>query len=76
MIEHVVVSEKEGRYHGWPANNGIWSWGDEILVAFTQADYIQQRDTASTGSRRTIWRRAWMGGRHGTPIVQKATSGT
>lgn len=42
MSEHVVVSKKEGRYHGWPANNGIWSWGDEILVGFTQADYVQQ----------------------------------
>jgi|TARA_B110000116_G_C16670928_1_gene506188 hypothetical protein len=42
MNEHVVVSSKPGRYHGWPANNGIWSWGDEILVGFTQADYVQQ----------------------------------
>ena len=24
-----------GRYGGWPANHGIWSWGDEVLVGFT-----------------------------------------
>ena len=49
MIEHVVVSVKEGRYHGWPANNGIWSWGDEILVGFTQGDYVQQRGHSIDG---------------------------
>ncbi len=49
MIEHVVVSVKEGRYHGWPANNGIWSWGDEILVGFTQGDYVQQKGHSIDG---------------------------
>lgn len=34
----IVFSEK-GRFGGWPANGGIWSWGDEILVAFTNAAY-------------------------------------
>jgi hypothetical protein len=34
-MEHVVVYRKEGRYCGWPANYGIWSWGDEIVVGFT-----------------------------------------
>jgi hypothetical protein len=33
--EHVVVWREAGRYGGWPANHGIWSWGDEILVGFT-----------------------------------------
>lgn len=41
-MEHAVVSVKAGRYHGWPANNGIWVWGDEILVGFTQGDYVQK----------------------------------
>jgi hypothetical protein len=49
MTEHVVVSVKEGRYHGWPANNGIWSWGDEILVGFTQGDYVQQKGHSING---------------------------
>jgi len=31
---NVVVFEQEGRFGGWPANHGIWSWGDEILVGF------------------------------------------
>lgn len=33
--EHVVVYGQPGRFGGWPANHGIWSWGDEILVGFS-----------------------------------------
>lgn len=32
---HVTVYREAGRYAGWPANYGIWSWGDEIVVGFT-----------------------------------------
>jgi hypothetical protein len=32
--EHVTVFRAPGRFGGWPANHGIWSWGDEILVGF------------------------------------------
>lgn len=31
---HVAVWKQEGRYGGWPANYGIWSWGNEIVVGF------------------------------------------
>jgi hypothetical protein len=34
-IEHVDVWRDAGRYGGWPANHGMWSWGDECLVGFT-----------------------------------------
>jgi hypothetical protein len=30
-----MVYHKRGRFGGWPANHGIWSWGDEILVGFS-----------------------------------------
>jgi hypothetical protein len=40
--EHVTVFRAAGRYGGWPANYGIWSWpnpgahgGTEIVVGFT-----------------------------------------
>ena len=33
--KHVVVSREPGRYGGWPANHGIWAWGNEILVGFS-----------------------------------------
>ncbi len=31
---HVVVFRQADRFGGWPANHGIWAWGDEILVGF------------------------------------------
>jgi hypothetical protein len=33
-VENVIVYREEGRFGGWPANHGAWSWGDEILVGF------------------------------------------
>ncbi len=38
-IRHHAVYKKQGRFAGWPANNGIWSWGDEIVVGFTLGYY-------------------------------------
>ena len=34
-LKHVKVYARPGRFGGWPANHGIWSWGDEILVGFS-----------------------------------------
>lgn len=36
---HGVIFHEAGKYGGWPANHGIWSWGDEVLVGFIQADH-------------------------------------
>ena len=32
---HLRVFFEKGRFAGWPANNGIWQWGNEILVGFS-----------------------------------------
>lgn len=34
-VKHVDVYRVAGRFGGWPANHGIWIWGDEILVGFS-----------------------------------------
>ncbi len=34
VLNHVIVYRETGRFAGWPANHGAWSWGDEILVGF------------------------------------------
>jgi hypothetical protein len=34
-MRHITVYREAGRFAGWPANYGIWSWGDEIVVGFT-----------------------------------------
>lgn len=35
-MKHVTVYDNPGSFAAWPANRGIWSWGDEILVGFTE----------------------------------------
>jgi hypothetical protein len=34
VVKNVTVYSEEGRFAGWPANHGAWSWGNEILVGF------------------------------------------
>lgn len=41
VLEHKSVYAEEGRFAGWPANGGIWNWGDEILVNFTSGHYME-----------------------------------
>lgn len=33
----ILVYKESGRFGGWPANHGIWSWGNEIVVGFSAA---------------------------------------
>src|SRR5262245_55129976 len=35
VVRHVKVYAEPGRFGGWPANHGLWAWGDEILVGFS-----------------------------------------
>ena len=35
-MKHVKVYYEPGRFGGWPANHGIWSWDSEILVGFSR----------------------------------------
>ena len=39
---HVRVYFEKGMFGGWPANHGIWSWGNEILVGFGMGHYKDQ----------------------------------
>jgi hypothetical protein len=41
-IRHLKIYHEPGRFGGWPANHGIWSWGDEILVGFCTAWYMDR----------------------------------
>lgn len=40
-FRHVRVYAEEGRFGGWPANHGIWNWGDEIVCGFSAAYFIK-----------------------------------
>lgn len=39
--EHGVVYQEAGRFGGWPANHGMWAWGNELLVGF-ETGYFRQ----------------------------------
>lgn len=46
-IENVDVFKEAGRYGGWPANIGIWNWGDEIVVGYIEGTFqIQEKGHA------------------------------
>jgi hypothetical protein len=38
-MKNVTVYREENVYAGWPANHGIWQWGDEILVGFMRGEF-------------------------------------
>lgn len=40
-MQHVTIYKEEGRYAAWPANYGIWSWGNEIVVGFTSGYHLK-----------------------------------
>ncbi|MBW8331795.1 MAG: glycoside hydrolase, partial [Prolixibacteraceae bacterium] len=40
--QHGIVYYKEGNFAGWPANNGIWLWGNEILVGFVVSTHKEK----------------------------------
>ncbi|MCZ2153143.1 MAG: glycoside hydrolase [Bryobacterales bacterium] len=40
-FRHVTIYSEEGRFGGWPANYGIWNWGDEIVCGFAAAYFIK-----------------------------------
>jgi hypothetical protein len=39
FVRNVKVYAEPGRFGGWPANHGIWCWGNEILVGFSAGHY-------------------------------------
>jgi len=50
-MEHYIVYREPERYSGWPANYGIWSWGNEIAVGFIRGYYAPVRGHARDKSR-------------------------
>ncbi|MBZ0292507.1 MAG: glycoside hydrolase [Anaerolineae bacterium] len=38
-MHHLTLYRDPQRFAGWPANYGIWSWGQEIVVGFTVGWY-------------------------------------
>ncbi|HBG26551.1 MAG: hypothetical protein A2Y10_01140 [Planctomycetes bacterium GWF2_41_51] len=39
-ITHNIAAHDDAYFYGWPANEGIWKWGNEIVVGFSRANYL------------------------------------
>ena len=63
-VQHGIVYFEEGRYGGWPANHGMWSWDDEVLVGFVAASYRETRGfhTYDPATARSHYARSGDGG--------------
>jgi hypothetical protein len=46
-VEHRVVYHREDEFAAWPGTEGLWSWGDEILVGFNVAKFEERGDKHS-----------------------------
>ena len=42
ITSHVTIYKEPGRFAGWPANNGIWVWENEIVVGFSLGYHKEQ----------------------------------
>ncbi|MGE3316779.1 MAG: sialidase family protein [Planctomycetaceae bacterium] len=62
-VEHTIAAIAKDRFHGWPANNGVWQWGDEILVGFTQGDFVIKGGHNIAGREDSLLSRSTDGGR-------------
>lgn len=40
-IKNVLAYQEKDKFCGWPANEGIWGWDNEILVGFEISGYIK-----------------------------------
>ena len=53
--EHYIVYYDSERFAGWPANNGIWAWGDEIVVGFTLGSFKEEIESHSIDDDQPSW---------------------
>jgi hypothetical protein len=44
MVQNIEVYRKEGEFVAWPANYGLWIWGDEVVAVFSQGFRGAQED--------------------------------
>ena len=61
--QHIALYRKPGSYAGWPANYGIWSWQEEIVVSFTLGFYdadnggfiVSHKEATARGGNGAQW---------------------
>jgi hypothetical protein len=55
-MQHITVYREKNRYAGWPANYGIWSWQNEVVVGFTLGYYDGENGGFHTADRDRAFR--------------------
>ena len=62
-IDHYIVAAEKDYFYGWPANNGVWQWGDEILVGFTRGNFSVKSGHNISGRQESLLARSVNGGK-------------
>jgi hypothetical protein len=62
--KNVIVHGGPSIFCAWPANNGLWTWGDEMLVGFSEREFAEKRghNYASREGGRSVLARSIDGG--------------
>jgi hypothetical protein len=60
--DHVFVAGDHEKFCGWPANNGAWQWGNEILVGYTESDFVKRESHNLRGIQHSKFARSKDGG--------------
>lgn len=56
VIQYSTVCKEDGKYMGWPANNGLWVWDDgEILIGFTRGSFVINQGGHNIGAPSDTW---------------------
>jgi hypothetical protein len=61
-IQHCIAAIEQDRFHGWPANNGAWQWDNEILVGYTQGEFVKSDGHNIKGIEQSKFARSLDGG--------------
>ncbi|MCC6682230.1 MAG: exo-alpha-sialidase, partial [Phycisphaeraceae bacterium] len=54
-VQHSVVFSDPALFAGWPANEGFWQWGDEMLVGFNVTKYQESSTGHNTAPNAYQW---------------------
>ncbi len=54
-VQNTVVFEDPALFAGWPANEGFWQWGDEMLVGFNVTKYLESSTTHNVDPNAYQW---------------------
>ncbi len=58
LLEHYTVAASPDKFNGWPANNGVWQWDNEILVGFTQGEFNNSEGHNLKGIQHSMFARS------------------